>query len=772
MNAHHTTSRIILSILTLTATSLLSAASSPLFTLMPISSTSFTVLSSASAVVQYRVTNQTEITRTLTMKPIQGIQQLLAGASCQNPFTLAPHQSCMLNLLVDGAKIPAQITGGPEICKTTSASNHSPDPFLCAQPSQADSLDITQQITNDNTGALSVSPTTLTLTTSLTLDSSNTGVVTLTSNAQRSITGLTFQTEGTALEGNIHIHAGSCNSILPPGASCSATLVAGSTAVSSTNLAVTGNIGLRSFNFTASPIAETVSTYITVTIDSSTAAPLAITPDSPLILQGGGSSGILTIRNTSTTLTGTNVHANLPSALTDAGVTQDASDCTTLLPASSCNLIFTPGNQAVRAHFVPIAGDDQSTYVVGSLIAVNAPPQVPIAFTSTSPQTLLFSNGNNLLTFDIQNQSTTGTVVDVQPYFTGTALNGLIKTVTSTCSGTSSSSWLLPGESCTFTLETISNTTVLPEASFVIQGKGQESDKPSTTLAVRGIEGFQQPTNIALNQTHTFAYVVNHASNSVTQCAINQTTGNFYNCFSFAIIGFNAPTGIAINSTSTYAYIVNTANQITQCSIDSTAGNFLSCETNRAPTFDFVAGSIVLNSTDTFTYLGSSTGGDFSVASCPISETTGSITTCHSEVGNGGIIGPVALHPNANWVYIAGGAEKCSINPTTGVIGACSSTSAPYTASGAIAINPAGTIAYLVNLTNYTVIQCAINAQTANFSNCINSGADHLDLPSGIAIDSSNTFVYITNKNNNTVTQCTVDGMNGSLSNCVAQPAA
>lgn len=100
---------------------------------------------------QYSVTNNTKITRTLTLSPIAGVSQNTAGPeACTNPFTLAPGQSCMLNLTLTAAEMGTGIHDGPTICKTNGNSN-TPDPFLCSKPSNEDRLNVS--IISCNSGA-------------------------------------------------------------------------------------------------------------------------------------------------------------------------------------------------------------------------------------------------------------------------------------------------------------------------------------------------------------------------------------------------------------------------------------------------------------------------------------------------------------------------------------------------------------------------------------------------------------------------------------------
>ena len=99
--------------------------------------TAITVPANRHAFIQYKVTNNTAVTRTFTMLPIPNVTQLTSDNSqCTNPFTLANNQSCNLTLYVEGALQNANYSGGPVICKTKINSN-TPDPFLCSQPEQS-----------------------------------------------------------------------------------------------------------------------------------------------------------------------------------------------------------------------------------------------------------------------------------------------------------------------------------------------------------------------------------------------------------------------------------------------------------------------------------------------------------------------------------------------------------------------------------------------------------------------------------------------------------
>jgi DNA-binding beta-propeller fold protein YncE len=119
----------------------------PKFSIIPTSGaiTSLLLPANFTETVNYQVTNQTNITRTLTMVPITGVTQISVqrrgAATCSNPFVLAPAQTCTLSLVINGRQVPsAGINGGPVICKTMGAGNNNPDPLLCSQPDIGNTL--------------------------------------------------------------------------------------------------------------------------------------------------------------------------------------------------------------------------------------------------------------------------------------------------------------------------------------------------------------------------------------------------------------------------------------------------------------------------------------------------------------------------------------------------------------------------------------------------------------------------------------------------------
>ncbi|KTD14702.1 transmembrane protein [Legionella hackeliae] len=113
-------------------------AGAPLWTFEPLTDTKIKVPANGTAIVQYRVTNQSRKTHTLTMQPMRGIRQITSGLNvCRNPFILRSKNSCILSLQINGSQLKRPITDGPVVCQQGNLNQ-------CYRPSAANTLDITK----------------------------------------------------------------------------------------------------------------------------------------------------------------------------------------------------------------------------------------------------------------------------------------------------------------------------------------------------------------------------------------------------------------------------------------------------------------------------------------------------------------------------------------------------------------------------------------------------------------------------------------------------
>ena len=203
-------------------------AGTPLWTFAPLTATTIAVPANGTAMVQYRVTNQSSKPHTLSMQPIRGIAQITTGLNvCGNPFVLRGKNSCILSLQINGSQLNAPITGGPVVCQQG-------NPNQCYRPGSDNILRITQAppITD---AVITVTGSRLTLTAN-----GPTGQLTINNTStQVAATNITSDFTGTALDGNVSETGNTCANV-PPGGSCTLTYTPGNTVVPQTNFTIQG----------------------------------------------------------------------------------------------------------------------------------------------------------------------------------------------------------------------------------------------------------------------------------------------------------------------------------------------------------------------------------------------------------------------------------------------------------------------------------------------------------------------------------------------------
>lgn len=106
------------------------------FTPVPAGSNNISISINDTAAINYSVTNRSNKTHTLVMRPITGVTQDTSNGNCPNPFTLQYNQSCTLALIIKGNALSGNLTGGPQVCNKG-------NPLQCYQPSIVNQLNIT-----------------------------------------------------------------------------------------------------------------------------------------------------------------------------------------------------------------------------------------------------------------------------------------------------------------------------------------------------------------------------------------------------------------------------------------------------------------------------------------------------------------------------------------------------------------------------------------------------------------------------------------------------
>ena len=435
MNMHNVTRGMLVALAFFSTVTLLHAETQPKFSLIPITDTTLFIPIDGARVIEYRVTNNTKVTRMLTMKPIIGISQRsdFVG-SCTNPFSLAHNKSCVLRLQLTGSQLPEKIESGPVVCKTKGPGDNSPDPFLCSQPSEANSLHITRGAFAD--AIITVTPNTL----QLLVGTSGSLKV---KNNSKSVTALNITLNRPSTWTDVTEDATDCIR-LAPGSSCTLTFHAGTTP----------------YTATVSPVQGTNTTQAKVTMLVA-AAIISVSPPTLVVPANGANS--LTVTNISGG-TATAVAATLPESWTDVNVTTVPSPCTLVGAGATCSMTFTSSGTAAPhgASVIPIQGSD--TNLTTATVLVVSSPTVGISVTG-SPLIFgvssLISNQSPQI-FTVTNNSTTITAIGpILVSLGSTLINAGVQVASNNCE-----SDLAPSASCTVTFLP-GNTPVQVEPSLL-----------------------------------------------------------------------------------------------------------------------------------------------------------------------------------------------------------------------------------------------------------------------------------------------------------------
>ncbi len=721
-------------LLCLQTTYAINTKTQPKFTIEPLTQTNISIIRLATPTVKYVVTNKTSLTRTLTMVQISGITQTTGTGYCGTTFTLAPNQSCVLALKIIGRDIPGSLyTGGPKICKTVSAQNQAPDPFLCSKPSSANILNIT--ITP--TAIISSMPKILALQVG---GGSGTIRVTNTSDSITATNVSALISSSSPLYSNVNQDSSNCKSIAP-GSYCDIifTPAPEANATSLTTFPIVGS--------------NTLPTPAAIQLYDSTVAMITVS-GSPLALQGLA-TGYLTITN-STSNTASNIQAILPEGL---GIDQDASDCATLSANSSCTLAFnSPTGDSVAPAIYLIMGTNSSTD--SAIIAVDS-GTYSLELVSGSPLSLSAGGSGSMV---VKNTSSFS-LYDINAIFTGN-LAGKVEQTGSTCPD-----GLATNEECTLTFTALND--IAPETTFLITGSVNNGSVVTSVEAA-----------MSISYSQSYLYVA--TTSSITRCLVNVTTGaidSSSDCVDADSDGTLLDlTGkfaaFTVDQDANYFYIVISSGYLQKCTISTTDGLLSNCQTFSSSALSMALpygitinynpnyGQKVLYFTDHFTttqtiqgcYILSTTGDLFECGTFYSSSISGPNTFAVNSSGTKGYLSSTSTDAT---VY---GISQCTIN-SSGNITACEAIET---------VNPAP-FGLILNSDDSYLYNSTINSTTDLYRFDVSTSGD-IDFTSkttysvisgssaGITINSSNTWIYVMNLNKY-LYRCPVD-TSGVIGTC------
>ncbi len=310
-------------------------AGKPLWTINPApnNNPSQTVYDGTTTTIDYIVVNQSRKQKNLTILPQPGMTQ---SSICHLMPRGQAGSSCTLTLTFDGSNVPPQgIKGGPLLCVANS--NGTPNSNQCYQPARSQSLNIKK---GEGFAFLSVSPSVLLFA------ENTTGQLTVTNLPNSSVQAVNVSA---SIPGgsNIIVQSTTCGSTLDIGASCNITLFS-ATQEGPTEVSISGvNTDTVSSNVTVTSqpsisISNPVQSDRIVPVQSLPALSLEITNDVGSVINADG----ITVTD----------KTNCPD------LTVDSSNCTSVAPGNSCNLLLT-----TNTTYVPC------TITIGGTNTINSP---------------------------------------------------------------------------------------------------------------------------------------------------------------------------------------------------------------------------------------------------------------------------------------------------------------------------------------------------------------------------------------------------------------
>ena len=314
-----------------------------------------------------------------------------------------------------------------------------------------------------------------------------------------------------------------------------------------------------------------------------------------VLTAGSGIPGVITIQNSSPVITATNIRAQLPSSWTE--VVQNATNCVSVAPLTSCQIQLTPGNVLRPTTNIIVKGTNTSSLTV--TVQFIASPTLALITLTGSPLTLQTTGMGVINVFNDASSAVAAT--GIASDFTGTALFGNVTETGNTCAN------LMPGNSCTLTFT--AGATLVPQTNFPINGTNMNSvtgaiaiqqlatTTPNNTVATVGQTAFFSTFTSGGSPPYTYQWQLNpapgfpgfanivgaNASSYVTPILLITDNGNLYRVVvtdSKTVSVTSGAATLTVNAPAVVGTLLNCSSQGTYVSCNSdtaVVGPYLGC---------------------------------------------------------------------------------------------------------------------------------------------------------------------------------------------------
>ena len=266
-----------------------------------------------------------------------------------------------------------------------------------------------------------------------------------------------------------------------------------------------------------------------------------------------------------------------------------------------------------------------------------------------------------------------------------------------------------------------------------------------------------------------FAYVTSTGlggNDILSAYRVNEATGNLEHIGNTTVE--SDPFDLTVDQTGRYLYVMNSAsNTISQFRINRSTGALTTAAAPLACVTTPFAGPTLLGGSQLYVPSGSAANqlGRYAI------DGGGALTFVETVSGPaaGNQVWFMRGTPDSRFLYAsiynAANVAQYSVNATTGALAQLAPfTVATQTNPWSVEVEPTGRFAYVANYGSASVSQFAINSTTGQLTPVVPATVAAGTQPVGIAIHPNSTNVYVANSGDGTLSQYRIDGSTGALS--------
>jgi len=251
------------------------------------------------------------------------------------------------------------------------------------------------------------------------------------------------------------------------------------------------------------------------------------------------------------------------------------------------------------------------------------------------------------------------------------------------------------------------------------------------------------PYSVAIDPTGRFLYTANNGDQTISQFAINTSTGAL-TTVSNAIVAFNSIWRIIVDPTGRFAYALHSNTRLVQYSINQTTGVLTSLGSVFASEIGGSTYNICVDPTGRFVYT-TNLENNF-IRQWAINQTTGVLTQITTDISTGAGTGPqtgMQIDPSGRFLYVGYSTSnqvgQFAIDQTTGALTTIPGLVTVATNLSSIAIEPSGRFLY-VTCTG-VLYQHSIDQNSGALTQVTSGLGPSFNL-GNIAVDPNGQFLY------------------------------